>query len=118
MEDNDKLRDKWIPRFHSLLAYVACVFYLVIRQSTSDFPAKMHVILDEKAVQLFIVIGAFLAMSGAMIIAYYLAKNLYGLDHFMIGFDARDNDWRYCTPYFYTILFVLLLELVIFFHNS
>ncbi len=114
MNNNEQLRDKWMPRFHACFAYVAFFFYFGSRQETETFPIELREFYYSTLFKIiFVGIGLFGTIVTAMGILIYLNKKIHGrtISSYLIDFD--DYKFSYFRPYLFTILFVILLESVI-----
>ncbi len=120
-QSEDLIRNKWMPRFHACIAYVASMFYLGLRREAIDFPQQLHSIINNKTFQItFIGIGLFGATITAMAIFRHMNYELCDKTSIFgaFSFDSENYKLRYYKPYLLTVLFVIVLEIIILVLNS
>lgn len=118
MNYDEQLRDKWMPRFHACFAYVASFFYFGLRQETESFPVELREFYFSTFFKIiFVGVGLLGTVVTGMVILIYLNKKIHGSTISSFIIDFGDYQFRYYRPYLFTIMFVALLESVIFVLN-
>jgi hypothetical protein len=111
-----ELRDRLMPRFHGCVAYAFSSYYVLYRRQSDTFPHQIDEFMHSGVFEVFFFVGLIASIITGLWIWVYLRSRTHAHSSIQkLIEEVRAQKTSYLLPHRYTILFIVFVELYLYF---